>query len=429
MPAGYASRVAVTSIANGVASAVCVALALPLLVSALGLARYGQWAVLGMFITTAAALDLGMTRAIVLHCAGQPAVRVREYATAAAMIAGGISLAGILLISIVSVATGQVLGMAPQAFDTPILVGGCAILAFSILNGVLRAVLESQLAMHWVNVGYLAQTLLVYGLTLLAALAWPDGVILATVSAYAGVFLLHASMLARAGLLRPLRPSTVAFRDLLLTGRGSYLLAAPTALLPPFASMLVLSQAPDASAYGIFDLAFRIATLAATLLAGIAVPVLALSARAHATGVGAARLRHWVHRYLLLGWALFALGMVTFWLAGPWLLGWVFPAAGTALYPVALALLGGMGAVSASEPVMRAMLGGHQTTPVLLARFLMLGVVAIAGSWILPRGIEAFAQVYLVAGLLATLTMLVAWFGMLRGNATAAPANNQKITP
>ena len=93
------SRVAVTGLANGVASAICAALALPLLVSALGLARYGQWAVLGMFITTAAALDLGMSRAIVLHCAGQPRARVREYATAAAVIAGGIALLATLLIA------------------------------------------------------------------------------------------------------------------------------------------------------------------------------------------------------------------------------------------------------------------------------------------------------------------------------------------
>ncbi len=429
MPTGYASRVAVTSLANGVTSAICVALALPVLVSALGLARYGQWAVLGMFITTAAALDLGMTRAIVLHCAGQGATRVREYATAAAVIAGGIALVATLLIVIVSVTTGRLLGMAPQAFDPSILVGGCAILVFSMLNGVLRAVLESQLAVHWVNVGYLAQTLLAYGLTLLAAIYWPDGVIVATVSAFAGVLLLHASLLARAGLLRPLRPSSATCRDLLRTGRGSYLLAAPTALLPPLASMLVLSQVPDAGAYGIFDLAFRIATLSATLLAGIAVPILALSARTHSTGVGTAELHVWVRRYLLLGWVLFALGMVTFWLAGPWLLGWLFPAAGAALFPVALALLGGMGAVAASEPVTRAMLGSHHPAPVLLARFLMLGVVAIAGTWLLQLGVAAFAQIYLVAGMLSALTVLFAWFTTLRGNAAAAPTNNQKTTP
>ncbi len=429
MPAGYASRVAVTSLANGVASAICVALALPLLVSALGLARYGQWAVLGMFITTAAALDLGMTRSIVLHCAGQAPTRVREYATAAAVIAGAIVLAATTLIAIVSLSTGRLLGMASQAFDPGILVGGCAILAFSMLNGVLRAVLESQLAVHWVNVGYLAQTLLVYGLTLLAALCWPDGVVVATVSAFAGVFLLHASLLARAGLLRPLRPSPATFRDLLRTGRGSYVLAASTALLPPVASMLVLSQAPDTSAYGIFDLAFRIAALSATLLAGIAVHILALSARVHATGASAAQLQFWVHRYLLLGWALFALGLVTFWLAGPWLLGWLFPEAGPALYPVALALLGGMGAVAACEPVTRAMLGSQHPAPVLLSRLLMLGIVSIAGAWALQLGVAAFARLYMVAGMLGALTVLVAWFATLRGNAAAAAANNQNTTP
>jgi hypothetical protein len=411
MPAGYASRVAATGLANGIVSALCAALALPMLVSALGLARYGQWAVLGMFITAAAALDLGMTRAIILHCAGQPAARVRECTTAATLIAGSFALLATLVIAIVSFGTGRLLGLAPQAFDTSILAGGCLILAFSQLNGVLRAVLESQLAVHWVNVGYLLQTLLLYGLTLSAALFWPGGVIVASTGAFAGILVLHAVLLARAGLLKPLRPSPAIFCEMLKTARGSYLLAAPSALLPPLASMLVLSAVTDSGAYGVFDLAVRIATLASTLLASIAVPMLALSARAHATGVGAAQLRGWVSRYLLVGWALFALGMTTFWLAGPWLLGRLFPAAGGALFPVALALLAGIGCVAASEPAIRAMLGSHQARPVLLARFLMLGVVLCAGTWSLHRGgLTAFAHTYLLAGVLCTATIIGAWW-------------------
>src|SRR5262249_53542403 len=161
-------------VANGVISAVCAVLALPLLVSTLGLARYGQWAVLGMFVTTAAALDLGLSRAIVLHAAGQPAARVREVATAAAIIVGGITPLAVFAIACASAATGRLLGFAPAGFDPAILAGGCAILVLGMLNAVLRAVLESQLASHWVNAGYLVQTLLYYGLTLLAALAWRD---------------------------------------------------------------------------------------------------------------------------------------------------------------------------------------------------------------------------------------------------------------
>ena len=409
--AGYASRVAATGVANGVVSAIFAVLALPLLVSALGLSQYGQWAVLGMFITTAAALDLGMTRAIVLHCAGQPAARVRECATAAAMIAAAIALFATLLIGAVSISTGRLLGIAARTFDLSILVGGCAILAFSMLNGVLRAVLESQLAVHWVNIGYLAQTLLFYGLTLSAALFWPEGIVVATTSAFACVLALHAALLARAGLLRPLRPPAETLRDLFRTGRASYVIAAPTALLPPLASLLVLNGVPDSGSYGVFDLAFRVATLSSTLLASIAVPMLALSARAHATGVGAAQLDLWVRRYLLVGWTLFAVGMATFWFAGPWLLGWLFPTAGTAVFPVALALVGGMGAIAASEPAARAILGSHHPRPILFARLVMLSVVAVAGIWLLPRGgVTAFAQGYAVAGLLATLIILIAWF-------------------
>lgn len=415
MPAGYASRVAATGIANGVVSAIFAVLALPLLVAALGLERYGQWAVLGMFITTAAALDLGMTRAIVMHCAGQPSTRVRECTTAATLIACCFALLATLVIVIASVSTGRLLGLASQAFDSSILVGGCLILTFSLVNGVLRAVLESQLAVHWVNVGFLLQTVILYGLTLSAALFWPEGVIVASTAAFACILALHAALLARTGLLRPVRPSAATIRELLTTGRASYLLAAPSALLPPLASLLVLSEVSDPAEYGVFDLAVRIATLSSTLLASIAVPMLALSARAHASGTGTAQLDTWVRRYLLAGWTLFALGMTTFWFAGPWLLGWLFPAAGTALFPVALALLAGIGSVAASEPAIRAILGSHHTAPVLLARCIMLGVVLCAGTWFLQRGgPAAFAQVYAVAGMLATATVLIAWFGSRR---------------
>jgi hypothetical protein len=411
LPPRYASRVAFTGVANGVVSALCAAFALPLLVSVLGMDRYADWAALGMFITLGAALDLGMSRAIVVTCAGQPAARVRECASAAALIAGSLALLGTAVALALSLTTGRLLGFAPAGFSNAVLFGGCAILVLGMANGVMRAVLESQMAAHWINAGYLAQTLLYYVLSLLAAHFWPAGVVPATVTALACVAGMHAAWLMRARLWRPVWPQPATWREMGRIARQSYLLAAPPALLPPLAALLVLATVADRATFATYDIAFRVATLASTLLASIAVPMLAASARAHATGSGAARLDQEVRRYLKLGWSLFLAGALAFWLLDPWLLDALFPGAGEDLFPVALLLLAGMGAISASEAVTRTLLGGQDPAPVLLSRMLMLTVVLGAGIAMLYRdGITAFAAVYAVAGISSTALLLFTWF-------------------
>jgi hypothetical protein len=406
MPRRYAARVAITGIANGVASALCAALAIPLLVAALGLANYGQWAVLGAFVTAGAALDLGMSRAIVVQCVGQSRARVRECATAAAMVA-----LGVCALALTSLAMVDIFGVAHAMLTPDVMIGGGLVLAIGTMNGVLRAVLESQLAVHWVNVGYLLQTLLFYGLTIAAAFWWPRAVLTASVCAFACTFVFHAALLWRQGLLWPLRPDWATFRELFVTARASYVLAAPTALLPPLAAGLALAHAPDSAAYAVFDLGYRIAILASTLLASIAVPMLAIAGRAHRLGGAELPLARLTNRYLLAGWTLFACGMLVYALIGARLLAWIFPAAGRELFVIGGGMLAGLGAVAASEAPIRAMLGGTRTQSVLLARVVLLAIVGGVGYFALrTAGLAGFAATFMVAGFICAAIVLVAWW-------------------
>ena len=421
MPARYATRAAFTGIANASVSALAAVLALPLLVATLGVDSYAKWAALGMFITGGAALDLGMARALVLHCAAQPLERVREITTAAASIAAGIAAFAILVIASAGALRDTPSGAIANVVTPSVLTAGCCVLALGMLNGVMRAVLESQLAVHWVNLGYLLQTLLVYGLTLLAAVFWPQAVLPATVCAFAAVSVFNMGMLARLGLLAPRRPARATFHSLLSSAWHSCLLSAPIAVLPPLASFIALNLAASAAAFAMFDLAQRIATLAAILLSSIAVPILAIAARTRAAGEPEAALDRLTLRYLAFGWSLFAAGMLVYGIAGEKMLAWVFPAAGSELFPVAGALLAGMGAIAASEAVVRRMLGGTDVNPLFWGRIMMLALIGVAGI-LATRfgGLKIFTSIYAIAGIACSVFLLTAWRMRVRGTALQA---------
>ncbi|MEO8018752.1 MAG: hypothetical protein ABI769_13130 [Pseudomonadota bacterium] len=409
MPARYAGWVALSGFANAAVSASCAAIALPLLVAVLGVERYGQWAVLGLFVTTAAALDLGLSRALVLQCAAQPPARVREFATAAALIAGVVAACAVGAL-VFAALTGFSFGLAEGVMTPAIAMAGASILALGMLNAVMRAVLESQMAVHWVNLGYLLQTALLYGFTLAAALLWPAALLPASVAAFGLVAILNASLLSRLGVLAPRRPKRAALDAMLASTRESFLLAVPTAFLPPLTAFLALSHSTGPAQYAVFDLALRIATLGATLLSGLAVPMLAAAARSRATGGTEAALDRLTIRYLAVGWSLLVAGILVYTLVGARLVAWVFPAAGPGLYPIAGVLLAGMGVLAASEGAIRAVSASSAPGPVFWARLAILALVAGAGglAWS-AGGMKAFATTYALASVAGAAVVLGAW--------------------
>lgn len=370
---GYLRRAISTGVANCVVSAAIVAFCLPAIVSSLGIERYAVWATLGLFVAAGAALDLGIARALVLLTVGASERDAASVTGAAAALVGLIALVACAGIAVVVYGSWNPFGAESfigARLRVPVLLSGAAIVVIALANALLRAMLESRLALHAVNMGYLLQTALLYVVTL-AVGSLTGGVtplIAATVAVYALILVVHSYQLRRLGSASLALPSKAAAARVATAAWQAFAVAAPTAFLAPLLGFALLHRGIGPEDYATFDVALRIATLCAGVLSVVAAPVLALAVK------GSDRVHdvwRFARRYTFVTIALYVAGLAAFAIVGHAIAEYVMPAA-PSLANVAAILIVGSGAVAAVEPLTRALLGRDHLGGVFAARGTLL---------------------------------------------------------
>jgi|GEM_PF-2674029 len=381
--AGYISRNTVASLLNSSVSAVTVALCLPLLVRSLGPDRYALWATVGLFVTLGAMLELGIPRAMVATISGA----TPEQASRA--FSAGIATAGLIaLISSAALATVALMGIniwGSKSFlaargNFSLILCGSAVLMLVNLTATLRGVLEAAFRLHWINVAYAVQTLLVYALALMVA--WltrsTDWVLWSSVAVYALIFGLHVIMVARLPFARLRWPDRRTFRHVAMHAGKTCVIALPGVVTLPILGYLYLRNAQRAADYGTFDLAMRVTLLAASTLSTLAMPVLAIVSSARAAGFE--QLRAFIRRYTLALLVAYVCGVAIFAAIGTPLLQLAFGKSGAQVHAAALIALLGAGLASAVEPLSRSLLGLGFVRALALCRWALLVTIVAAIS-------------------------------------------------
>jgi hypothetical protein len=394
----YLRRSISTSLANSATSAAAVALLLPLIVNLVGIATYAEWAVLILFLNTAVALDLGMTRAIVLQVSRSPP-RGAPIVVAAALV---VMIALILVIAAL-IWVCEVFGISiwgQHSFMSGesrvhLIAYGLAIVTIHLLNAVLRGALEAQLRLHVVNIGYLVQTVLYYGFAFFVALVAPhsEWLMASSVGAYAVVFCSHLIQVQKMGLLSFAGFEWVAVCQLLRVSVASYVAFAPGSLILPALGFFFIREVSEGRAFGLFDISIRITSLCSSTLSGVALPLFALTAAQG--GSRLAEIGVLVRRYALATWGLYLVGMLLFWLFGRLLLEIAFRGNATLLFQSCLITLAGGGALAAAEPFTRALLGFGLVRQVFLSKLSSL-TTALVAIYLLNAGpaLTKYAMAY-----------------------------------
>jgi O-antigen/teichoic acid export membrane protein len=362
-PPGYIARNASTSLLNSVVSAVAAAVCLPLLVSELGITDYAHWAALGLFLTIGEFLDLGLSRAMIASLAPGPSPRSHQAFSACVGLSLVLGVGGTIACLAIALTGAPIWG--DQSFlavrsDYTLLVCGAVLIPLVTLTSSLRATLEAAFRLEWVNIGYVAQVTLNYGLVLaVAAVTHNEHAVLWTsVGVFAVIFVAHLALAASLPHARLVRPDRAMLRNVIRLAWESCLIVTPMALTLPVLTYSYLRHAGEAAEYGDFDLAMKVTRLATSTLATLAVPVFAIVAAAGEGSYNA--LRSFVANFTFAMFALFALGFSAFyWLGGP-ILEMAFPDHGYTVHQAALIALAGAGTISIVEPLTRALLGlGH----------------------------------------------------------------------
>jgi O-antigen/teichoic acid export membrane protein len=370
----YLKKVALSSLFNSATSALATAVLLPLLIKTIGLASYGLWAILAIFIGIASALDFGIWKSLVfLIPRGQYSRNQLLWSSIVLCSIGGILftivfgtllLAGFPLFGKLIANQGNLVWWLGA--------GGCTIVFASLLTNLARGMLEASYRGHWVNVGYGLLTVFQYGVAAIMA-QWthdPRALIVGSGIVYVLNMLAHFACLIPDS-TRWECPNRMAVVSILRYGGASFLADAPGILLGPVILYLFLLVANNAGQYGTFDIALRIATLAATTLSMLSAPFFTIVSSASVAGRG--KVRAMIARHLHATLALAAVGWLIFWAIGKPLLAVFFPERSGEIYRASLVMLIGTAAVAALEPVTRMLMGIGRLKILSMIRLAMLG--------------------------------------------------------
>jgi O-antigen/teichoic acid export membrane protein len=418
----YLRRAGGTAVLNSTVSALAVVVLLPPVIRHVGLSNYGLWSMLNLFVSLASVLDCGLTKALIfgIHRRHFPAEKL--LATALLIT----TLGSLLTASLLLYGTDHqwpIFGPAVMGHGDLrwwLAVCGAVVLFAQLTTTLLRGVLEASYKSDLVNIGFAAFTMVFYLTAFILACISTDPRVLMAGSAgvYIGFLMAHWVIVRKVAPIGLSAPSFHAARAMLRYGFGALMIDLPSIVIAPMFLFQLQRLAPDAREYGIFDLGLRIATLAATTLAGFAVPIFALVA---GTPVDkSAQMRATVSKQIKISMALAAVGWCLYFLIGPTALAVIFGTKNGDLFRVSAILLAGTAALAAVEPISRMLLGLNRLRVLIVVRVLMLVAAVVAAQWIsAPTVIDRFAislAIGYTAAALATaeLNRREAW-GRIRG--------------
>ena len=413
----YLRRSASTGLLNAFMSALCVVAVLPLIIANLGLEAYGSWAVLGVFVGVASLLDLGMSKALVflIPRLERPAGTWLS-AAVCVCVAATTLVAGIIVVLVATEVPlfGEHIAKQP-GLTVWLACAGVVVLFCQVLTTLARALLESRCRAHWVNAGFASFTAAYYLAGLLAS--WWLADVRFVIGISAGIYVLalaaHLQLLWRSGPLGWQWPERTTLVALVRVSGRTLAVDLPSIAYLPVLMWIFMLVANSGSAYGVFDIATRIATLCGTALASLSVPFYALVAGARESE--RQQVRGMLERFLPWSFACAVAAWLSFALLGEWVLRWWMPEAYAPLAGALRWLLAGALAYAAFEPITRLLLGLGHLRRLLTIRLVMLATCVISAialpSWgALQRFSFAGAAGWLSAAiLLAVAARRISW--------------------
>jgi len=369
----YLKKVGISAMFNSIASALATAILLPLTIKAAGLESYGYWAVLTIFVGIGSALDFGVWKSLVFLIP-RAQFSTSQLLSSSLIVCIGAGTIFAIILGILLILGLPVFGAAiNRQGDLAWWLGicGCVIVLSNLMTNLVRGVLEASYRGHWVNVGYGLLTVSLYGVAVIVAQYTHDvrALIVGSATVYLVNLLAHIALLVPDS-LKWESPRRQPLLSIVRYGAASFVADAPSIILGPAILYLFLLVAQNSGQYGAFDIALRIATLAATTLSMLSAPFFTIVSSSH--NGGTREVRTLIARHLRVTSGLAACGWLAFWILGRSLLALVFPEDSGAIYRAALIMLFGTAAVAALEPITRMLMGIGRLRILSAIRFAML---------------------------------------------------------
>jgi O-antigen/teichoic acid export membrane protein len=349
-----------TGILNVGGSAIITAIFIPLIVQKLGLELYGKWAMVFIFPSFSGIADMGISKAMVYLIPKQSNQdEINEIYSAGFVINSTL----IILLSIIcifvylsGVNVWNTEHAISKSFGDKLFITGSFIACCSLATQFYRSVLEAYYKIYYANIGFLLQTIVTYIPIYILAHYSKDitKFIYCTAAMYILIAFFHFFVMQYTCSAMFNFPRKNSFKKIFLISFNFFSIGLLISIVYPVNRYLLISLSDDTKAYGVFDIALKIAMMANSFLALFATPMLSIF-----SGYGSERIseiKSILNRSLVLLGAAYFFGCVTFYIVGEKLLQWVFKVQTGEVYIATFVLMVGICLTGVSEPFSRALL-------------------------------------------------------------------------
>lgn len=255
-------------------------LLLPIIIQKIGLDLYGVISLTLIFSGVSSLIDLGLSQAIVLLSADKE-ISPNQVVTSAVYINLTIIAVATLVFVALNLFGVDLLGKdinLTQKEQIWLLVTGFLILIFMLLNNICKSILEANLFMHVVNLSLALFTPVLY-LSIYILSFFTDNVIayiLTPLIITVILFLFYVVFIKLKTDVKFVKVNKTHIRYVLKTSFKFLNLGLINSLIMPVMRYLFILMVADVGLYAIFDLSFKVAMLANSLIVSLSVPMFAV---------------------------------------------------------------------------------------------------------------------------------------------------------
>ena len=355
----YLKKSITTGLGNSVGSALISIVFIPLIIQKIGMEKYGIWALLFIFIGISSTADLGLSKSLVYFIPKQTTKEDVNEVYSAGFFVNSLMVLFVGVVGIIVYWSGvNVWGnneSLSYELGRKLLLCGLIIACCSLATSLYRSILEATYKIYIVNIGFLLLTTLnyvsIYILSLFTGKL--EYFILCTTVVYGIIlffhlFIVHFTM----GVFFHI-PRLSTIKGIVKYSFSFFSIGILSSIVLPFNRYLFALLSGDMKAYGIFDVALKIAMIANSCLTAFGTPLFSIFA-----GYGRTQLleiKRILNRYFIGLGGIYIFGCLLFFISGKYFLDIFIKVESLALFNVSLVLILGIGLSGVAEPFTRAL--------------------------------------------------------------------------
>jgi O-antigen/teichoic acid export membrane protein len=333
---------------------------LPLIISSIGMDRYGLVSITMLFGSGIILVDLGISKAVTLLLGktDDPIENNNVVADASLLTIGMLLVLGVSVMIVILFDVpilGSSLNIERSLYNYIVFIG-FSTLVVMMINMLCIAILEAYLLMHFVNIGHGLSSVAMHIFLLLGGILNFSDYVLVSIPCISSslVTVYFLITISKKTVLRPAKPSVRRSKKIIPISLKFLSISLVSATANPFNKYALVFLSGNPTIIGIYDISLKIASIATSLLNNLSQPLFGLFAKMTRDS---GRVFDTAKRIAVLIFMMYCIGLVSYLAVGRFIAEFIDINNSSILYSASFVLLAGISFHAVSEPLFRALIG------------------------------------------------------------------------